>query len=111
MRRLLVWLKENILAIVLPVIVLLAWEEAGRQGIVRATFLPRPSVLTELLWEMLVSGELLRNLGTSILRVAEGFLIGATLGTIVGIQVALIKKLRTAVSLIFGILRPIPVMA
>lgn len=105
------WLKENSLALAIPVLLLLVWEVAGRTGMIRATFLPRPSVLAEVLLEMLSSGELLWHLGVSIVRVAEGFIIGATLGVIVGVQVALIKKLRIAVSLIFGLLRPIPVIA
>ena len=45
------------------------------------------------------------------MRVAQGFIIGAGLGILVGVQVALSRKLQTAVSLIFGVLRPIPVIA
>lgn len=105
------WLKENYLAVLTPVILLALWETAGRQGWIRATLLPKPSAIAEVLAEMVVSGELFTNLGISMLRVAEGFTIGASLGLVIGVQVALVKKLRSAVSLIFGILRPIPVIA
>jgi len=111
MKKLGTWLKENSLALILPVLLLLVWEVAGRTGLIRATFLPKPSAMAEVLVELLASGELLHHLGTSIIRVAEGFIIGATLGVVVGVQMALVKKLRTAVSLIFGLLRPVPVIA
>jgi sulfonate transport system permease protein len=111
MKKFILWLKENYLALVAPVILLAIWEAAGKYGLIRANLLPRPSAIAEVLFELLKSGELLVHLGTSILRVAEGFIIGATLGVLVGVQVALVKKLRIAVSLIFGILRPIPVIA
>jgi sulfonate transport system permease protein len=111
MNKLSAWLKDNAPAILTPVILLLLWEAAGRIGLIRATLLPKPSVIATTLVELLASGELFLNLGISILRVAEGFLIGATLGLVVGLQVALSKWLRSAVSLIFGVLRPVPVIA
>jgi sulfonate transport system permease protein len=105
------WLKDNYLAIVAPAVLLLLWELAGRQGLIRATLLPKPSVIFDTLVELLKTRELFLHLGVSILRVAQGFAIGAGLGLLVGLQVALVKKLRTSVSLIFGVLRPIPVIA
>ncbi|HBS60003.1 MAG TPA: ABC transporter permease [Firmicutes bacterium] len=111
MKKFHAWLKENYLAILTPVILLMVWEIAGRLGWIRATLLPKPSAIAVVLAELVVSGELFAHLGISILRVAEGFAIGASLGLIMGVQVALVKKLRSAVSLMFGILRPIPVIA
>jgi len=111
MKRFTKWLKQNSLALVIPVLIVLFWEGAGRAGMISATFLPKPSAIFEVLIELLSSGELLHHLGVSMVRVAEGFIIGATLGVLVGIQMALVKNLRTAVSLIFGLLRPVPVIA
>jgi sulfonate transport system permease protein len=111
MKKFGVWLKENILALAVPVILLAVWETASRLGWVRVTLLPPPSAIFTVLVDLLKSGEIFTNLGVSILRVAQGFLIGATLGVIVGVQMALVKKIRIAVSLIFGLLRPIPVIA
>lgn len=105
------WLKENSLALVIPILLLVLWEGAGRLGLIKATFLPRPSAILEVLIELLTSGELLSQLGVSMIRVGEGFMIGASLGIVVGVQIALVKKLRVAVSLIFGLLRPVPVIA
>ncbi len=111
MKKLMAWVHKNYLALVLPVVLLAVWEAASRLGLIQATLLPRPSAIAEVLVELIKSGELLVNLGISIIRVTEGFIIGATLGVLVGVQVALVPKLRIAVSLIFGVLRPIPVIA
>jgi sulfonate transport system permease protein len=111
MKKVRVWLKENYLALVVPIVLLALWEMAGQLGWIRATLLPRPSAIGKVLVALLRSGELLSNLGISILRVTEGFVIGGTLGVLIGVQVALAKKFRIAVSLLFGVLRPIPVIA
>jgi len=111
MKKLVLWLQTNYLAVLLPVVLVGIWEGVGQLGWIRTTLLPLPSAIAEVLFELMKSGELFVNLGISILRVAEGFIIGATLGVLVGVQVALVKKLRIAVSLIFGVLRPIPVIA
>jgi len=111
MKKLGEWLKENSLAFITPVVLLGVWEISSQMGWIRVTILPPPSVIFQVMVELLKTGELFKNLGISILRVAEGFIIGGTLAVVVGVQVALVKKLRTAVSLIFGLLRPIPVIA
>lgn len=60
---------------------------------------------------ILMSGELMGHIGISILRVLEGFVIGAILALIVGILCGLYKKVDDYLSLIIGFLRPIPVLA
>lgn len=111
MNRFIGWLGEKYLALALPAVFLAIWQAAGHWGFVRATLLPQPSAIVITLIELVENGELFVHLGVSIVRVAEGFIIGAALGVLVGVQVALVKKLRCAVSLIFGVLRPIPVIA
>lgn len=105
------WIRENILALAAPIALLAVWETISQLGWIRLTLLPPPSVIFQVLVNLVATGEIFKNLSISILRVAEGFTIGASLGVIIGVQVALVKKLRTAVSLIFGLLRPIPVIA
>lgn len=111
MKKLTLWLQTNYPAIILPIVLLAIWEGVGQLGWIRHSLLPMPSAIATVLVELVKSGELFVNLSISILRVSEGFIIGAMLGVLVGIQVALVKKLRIAVSLIFGVLRPIPVIA
>jgi sulfonate transport system permease protein len=60
---------------------------------------------------MIKSGELFKHLGISIYRVIQGYLLGATLGILIGILIGLFKVAEEAFSLIFGLLRPIPIIA
>ncbi len=103
--------KQWCISIVVPVAVLLFWEVAATLGWVRTVILPAPSEIGSTLFEMLSTGELWHNLFVSILRVAKGFAIGMTLGILLGIWTAFSPLFYQATKLIFGILRPIPVIA
>lgn len=103
--------KQWCILIVVPVAVLLCWEVAVTFGWVRNVILPAPSEIGSTLFEMLSTGELWKNLFVSILRVAKGFAIGMTLGILLGIQTAVSPLFYHSTKLIFGILRPIPVIA
>ncbi len=59
MEKIALWLKENYLALVAPVLLLAVWEAASQLGLIRANLLPRPSVIAVMLVELLASGELL----------------------------------------------------
>jgi sulfonate transport system permease protein len=61
--------------------------------------------------DLLKSGELLKNIGVSLLRVLEGFAIGAGLGLIAGFIMGLSPSMERVLSLITGLLRPIPTIA
>lgn len=111
MKRMIAWLKEYYPALATPVILLSIWQGAGVLGWIRPNLLPLPSTIAVTLVDLVKTGELFVHLGISILRVGQGFILGATLGVLVGVQVALVKKLRIAVSLIFGLLKPIPTIA
>lgn len=105
------WIKRNIFALIVPIVILCIWEFMSRKGFIKGTLLPAPSTIGETLIVLIATREIFTHLGISILRVAEGFLIGATLGVIAGVQMALFKNVNTAFSLIVDILRPIPVIA
>ncbi|MEG2353584.1 MAG: ABC transporter permease [Clostridium sp.] len=60
---------------------------------------------------MISNGELMDHIGISILRVLEGFFIGAMLAIVVGILCGLYKKVDDYLSLVIGFLRPIPILA
>ncbi|WP_196605178.1 ABC transporter permease [Pectinatus haikarae] len=111
MKKIYLWFTENYLSIIVPLILLLIWESCSRFNLIETKFLPSPSWIIKEFFILLSNGELVRNLLISIIRVAEGFFIGVSLGIIVGIQVALNKNLQKSVRFIFGILRPIPVIA
>ena len=50
------WLRENLLALVVPILLLSVWEAAGQLGWIRAALLPRPSAIAQVLVELIASG-------------------------------------------------------
>lgn len=103
--------RDIILALVIPVTLLIVWEILSRAGIIRPSILPPPSAILLTLMDMLKSGEIFHHLGVSILRVLQGYALGASLGIITGILMGLFKPIEKAFSLITGLLRPIPIVA
>lgn len=104
-------LRNSFLALAVPVILLVVWEALSQAGIIRASILPAPSVIVLTLLKMLKTREIFVHLGISILRVFQGFALGASLGVILGILIGLFKQVEKALSIITGLLRPIPVIA
>ncbi len=101
----------NFLPIAIPIVLLLLWEVSVSLGWVRSVILPSPSEIGSTLVSLVSTGELLHNLFVSVIRVAKGFAIGMTLGVLLGIQTAFSPLFYQSTKLIFGILRPIPVIA
>ena len=100
-----------LLPLAVPVVLLALWQAASDTGCLKPSILPSPSVIFQTLLELLKSGELFQNLKISLARVLEGFVIGAGLGLIVGFAMGLSKSMERALSLITGLLRPIPTIA
>lgn len=102
---------RRVRSIVTLVIIIVFWEIASQTGFVRKSILPPPSRIMKTFVSILMSGDLMGHIGISILRVLEGFVIGAILALIVGVLCGLYKKVDDYLSLIIGFLRPIPVLA
>ncbi|GIM29781.1 ABC transporter permease [Clostridium polyendosporum] len=103
--------KDIFIPLIAPVILLIIWELLGENGIIRSSILPAPSVIGIALLDMLRTGELIEHLTISIIRVFEGFCLGAFLGISFGVAIGLFKGAEKALNLIIGILRPIPIVA
>ncbi|KNF07199.1 ABC-type nitrate/sulfonate/bicarbonate transport system, permease component [Gottschalkia purinilytica] len=104
-------INKFLIAMLTPLIILVVWEIGVRLGYVKVVILPAPSSIFNTFVEMIKSGELVKHMRVSLLRVVEGFLIGTTLGLIFGIIIALSKKLEIALSFTISFLRPIPIIA
>jgi sulfonate transport system permease protein len=100
-----------LLPFILPVLLITVWQLASNLDWLQSSILPSPLVIAQTLLDLLKSGELLKNIAISLLRVLEGFAIGAGLGLIVGFIMGLSKSMERVLSLITGLLRPIPTIA
>jgi 1,4-dihydroxy-2-naphthoate polyprenyltransferase len=103
--------RERLLSLLSPVVLLGAWELAVAAGWLNQIFFPPPSQVFVTLAELAASGELLRNVSISMLRVGLGFVLGGipavALGLLMGISPAVRALLRPIAAAIY----PIPKIA
>ncbi|MFS2151300.1 ABC transporter permease [Rhizobium sp. Rhizsp42] len=82
-----------VLVVILPAGLLTLWWAASTQGWVSAQVLPQPDWVLQTFLDLIASGDILAAAAVSFRRIAEGFLIGASLGFLFGL---LIGKSSTA---------------
>ncbi len=73
-----------LLGLVVPTLLLAAWETASRAGLVRPNLLPAPSMVAATLLDLARSGELASHIEITLLRVLFGFLLGTAAATLLG---------------------------
>jgi sulfonate transport system permease protein len=95
----------------LPVAILVGWEIAARTGVMSANVLPAPTAVAEAFWRLLVSGELLTNIGVSSVRALAGFAIGGSIGFIFGLANGLSSLSRGITDTTLQMIRNIPHLA
>jgi NitT/TauT family transport system permease protein len=98
-------------AVASPLLLLLMWELAVRNGLLDSRFLPSPSSVFGELASLLVSGELLRDLGWTLQRVAIGFLLGAIPGIVLGLVLGLSPLLNALLRPLIAAIYPVPKIA
>jgi len=69
----------------IPVVVFAAWHFLGSTSGGGAGTLPRPAVVAETVWRLLVSGEILRHSWVSLQRALGGLLLGGSVGLGLGL--------------------------
>ncbi|MEH7392224.1 ABC transporter permease [Bacillus sp. JJ1503] len=90
---------------------LLIWELVCRMNIVPPLFLPAPTAIVTAGWELISSGELMKNLLASLYRIGWGYLLGATLGIIIGLILGFSKWADAIFTPIVYSIYPIPKIA
>jgi sulfonate transport system permease protein len=74
-------------------------------------WLPAPTVVGQTLYQLAVAGDLLKHAGTTIARVALGFLLGATAGTLAGALTGYLPIARKMLDPTLQALRSVPSIA
>ena len=90
---------------------LLAWELVARAGLVSNFLLPAFSVVLERIWDDMLSGDLLANLGQTLYRVMIGFAIAGSSGVVLGILIARNRVARWFFDPIVSVAFPMPKIA
>jgi len=95
-------------AVVVPAVLLGLWEMAGRFNLVDVRFVPTPSAILGAMIRLMSSGELPASGLKTLLRVGQGYAIGAGLGVVLGLAYGLWAPLRRFGGTLVELARPIP---
>ncbi len=95
----------------LPILVLAFWQFLFHLGYIKPITLPPPSIVGQTLLDLLKSGDLIRHIWVSVLRVLEGFGLAALLGLGLGIAIGLSRTLDRLTDLVIQLIKPIPPIA
>lgn len=95
----------------LVIIVIATWQILENIQIIDPVTLPSPLQIFETFWLMLLSGELLKNIFVSIVRVSQGYALAVIIGIIFGIAIGLSARLNRITDFVIQILKPIPPIA
>lgn len=106
-KKLPLWIK----GIVLPAIVIIAWQIVSVSGFVSETVLPSPLLIVQSFISLTISGEIFVHLKISILRALCGFLLGAGIGLSLGLIVGFSKRSEGYIDPTMQMLRTIPNLA
>lgn len=98
-------------AVFIPVLILVIWEIAVKTGALRASLLPAPSTIGKALVKNFQNNTLPEHIFVSVSRVIKGYIAGSLAGIVLGIFMGLIPWFRKALSVVTGVLRPIPIIA
>lgn len=97
--------------LVLPVLILVAWQVVSATGLVPAYRLPPPASVVTAAVELARTGELGSSIAISVQRVVLGFLIGATIGVVAAAAVGLTRVGDVLLSPTLAAVRAIPSLA
>jgi sulfonate transport system permease protein len=97
--------------LVVPGVLLVAWEALSRTGVLPPNWMPAPTTIVVALGDMVVRGELVRHVGSTLGRVLTGFFIGASAGTVMGVLTGHYRPVRSLLDPLLQALRNIPSMA
>jgi len=103
--------SDRFLGYVIPLGIVIVWEVLARLEMLPANWLPAPTVIAKTIYEMAVTGDLWKHVGVTVARVAAGFLIGATAGTLFGALTGYFPLARKLLDPLLQSLRSVPSIA
>ena len=98
-------------AMVLPALILAAWELSVASGFTNASLMPPPSAVLASIAALAGTGELFTHIAVTGLRVASGFFFGAVAGTLLGAATGYFRPLRDLLDPFIQAMRSIPSIA
>lgn len=105
------WLNPILRKIASPLLVLLVWEMLVRVNLLDHRFFPAPSSIAGTLAQLTLSGELWMHVSASLQRVALGFLVGGSLGLIIGLAMGWSRLAEQIIDPLIAVFYPLPKLA
>jgi sulfonate transport system permease protein len=103
-------LRSAAVGLAFPAALLLLWTLSARDGWLPEQILPDPRVVLDTLEDYAASGELLDDTRISLVRVAEGFLLGGIAGLLAGAALGLWRRVHDYVHPLFLALSQVPTL-
>ena len=104
-------IPEHLLGWIIPISVFLVWEILARMRMLPPNWLPAPSVIGQTIYQLAVAGELWKHVEITLGRVAVGFVVGATAGTLFGGLTGYLPVARKLLDPTLQALRSVPSIA
>jgi sulfonate transport system permease protein len=99
------------IGLIIPTVLLLAWELCSRLSFFPPNLLPAPSTVIITLYNLAVSGSLFSHIGVTLYRVLVGFLLGAIIATFVGALTGYSRTFSQLLDPLLQALRNVPSLA
>ncbi|EKT63514.1 aliphatic sulfonate ABC transporter permease SsuC [Providencia burhodogranariea] len=103
--------KNIILSWMLPIVLLIIWQLSVSSGWLSNRILPEPLQVISAGWGLIKSGELWTNMAISTLRASVGFIIGGSIGLILGLITGLSRLGETLLDSSIQMIRNVPHLA
>jgi sulfonate transport system permease protein len=94
-----------------PAGLLVVWQVLSQLGVISTRILPAPTQIVDAAVQLTLSGELIRNVGISLYRALAGFLIGGSIGLILGVLNGLSRPAERLLDSSIQMIRNIPHLA
>ena len=104
-------MKKHILALIGPILLILAWIIVAKLHIVNPFFLPDPFTVIKKLFELLLSGAIVGDLTSTLIRVLLAFIIALVIGLPIGLLLGSSEKVYRSVEFIIDFFRSTPATA
>jgi sulfonate transport system permease protein len=99
------------IGLIIPTVLLLAWELCSRLSFFPPNLLPAPSTVIITLYNLAVSGSLFSHIGVTLYRVLVGFFLGAIVATFIGALTGYSQTFRQLLDPLLQALRSVPSLA
>jgi sulfonate transport system permease protein len=103
--------RNTSIALLVPLGLLALWSITARFGWLPPQILPSPAEVGAAFVDMARSGDLIRHTSISLLRVAEGFMVGSLIGLTLGVAMGLSRTVEGYVRPLFTAFAQVPTLA